>query len=116
MSSVFVDQVYITCADTRKYVHTHCSYVYCCSDININIKVQINTLYLPFLHDTLFHIHGRYEQKAVFAVIIPRMDYLKECLSSQGIPVMIDDSMLCAHNEAIKLVSITLLLYGYDTA
>ena len=52
----------------------------------------------------------RYEQKAVFAVVIPRVDYLKDCLSKQGLEVATCDiSTLCTMNEAIKLVSATLM-------
>ena len=48
----------------------------------------------------------RYEQKAVFAVVIPRIDYLKDRVSEQGLEVATcDNSTLCNLNEAIKLVS-----------
>ena len=56
----------------------------------------------------------RYEQKAVFAVVIPRMDYLKDCLIKKGLEVaMSDNSTLCALNEAIKMVSATLYVYVF---
>ena len=59
----------------------------------------------------------RYEQKAVFAVVIPRFDYLKECLTKQGLEVVtFDNSTLCSLNEAIKLVSGTSQYYTYVTA
>ena len=55
-------------------------------------------------------IQYRYEQKAVFAVVIPRIDYLKEYLSKQGVEVATcDNTTLCTLNEAIKVVSATLI-------
>ena len=42
----------------------------------------------------------------MFAVVIPRIDYLKDRLSEQGLEVATcDNSTLCNLNEAIKLVS-----------
>ena len=43
-------------------------------------------------------------------VVIPRIDYLKDCLSKQGLEVATcDNSTLCTLNEATKLVSTTLM-------
>ena len=52
----------------------------------------------------------RYEQKAVFAVVIPCMDYLKDCLITNGLEAaMCDNSTLCTLNEATKMVSAHLM-------
>ena len=47
----------------------------------------------------------RYEQKAVFAVVIPSLDYLQDSLAGQGVEVAsLDSTGLCALREAVNLV------------
>ncbi|XP_065899133.1 carboxylic acid reductase-like [Dysidea avara] len=74
LESIFVDQVYITCADT-----------------------------------------SRYEQKAVFAVVIPSLDYLQDSLAGQGVEVAsLDSTGLCALREAVNLVHSDLVRIGKE--
>ncbi|XP_065898942.1 carboxylic acid reductase-like isoform X2 [Dysidea avara] len=74
LSSVFVDQVYITCADTNKY-----------------------------------------QQRAVFAVVVPHMKYLRESIITEGIGVSsLDDSALCSSKAAINVVHQDLVRVGME--
>ena len=58
----------------------------------------------------------RYEQKAVFAVVIPCIDYLRECLTKHGLEVATcDNSTLCTLNETITMVSQTGMCFYIHT-
>ena len=49
----------------------------------------------------------RFEQKAVFAVVVPQLDYLRDALKSKGLEevAMFNAFSLCSSKEAINLVS-----------
>ena len=95
-------------------------YVYIQCIVCMNIIIMLFTIYVLVLYGILcacvfIYIYiCRYEQKAVFAVVIPRIEYLKDCLIKKGLEVATcDDSTLCTLNEAIKMVSATLDVYVY---
>ena len=49
----------------------------------------------------------RFEQKAVFAVVVPQLDYLRDTLRNKGLEdvAVLNASSLCASKEAMNLVS-----------
>ena len=53
------------------------------------------------------YVFYRFEQKAVFAVVIPQIEYLRDCLTCKGLVEVaaLNASALCASKEAVDLVS-----------